>query len=124
MGNGDLTGLARLAAAFRNSMAGLRAIWRGEEAFRLECGVFVLCVPAALWLGGDMFTTALLIGSVLLVLVVEVLNSAIEAAIDRIGKERHELSRLAKDFGSLAVLLAAVVPALLWLAALYRKLAG
>ena len=119
-----LKGLARLIAAWRNSRAGLRDIWRSDEAFRLEAIVFVLCIPAAIWLGNDVASTGLLIVSVLLVMIVEVLNTAIEAAIDRIGPERHELSRIAKDLGSLAVLLATLVPAITWGAALWTKFAG
>lgn len=124
MGNRNLTGVARLAAAFRNSGVGFRDAWRGEEALRIEIVLLLLSVPAAIWLAETPFRAALLVVSVLLVVVVEVLNTAIEAAIDRIGPERHELSRLAKDLGSLAVLLAAFVPGLVWLAALYERFAG
>ena len=113
----SLSGLPRLAAAWRNSMAGFRDAWRSEEAFRIEVILALLSMPAAIWIARD----ALLIASVLLVLIVEVLNTAIEAAVDRIGPERHELSRMAKDMGSLAVALSALVPGLLWLAALYEK---
>lgn len=114
-----LSGLPRLVAAARNSQAGFRDIWRSEEAFRIEACLLILSVPAAIWIARDPLHMALLIASVLLVLIVEVLNTAVEAAIDRIGPERHDLSRMAKDLGSLAVLLAALVPGLLWLAALY-----
>ncbi len=124
MANQPLKGIARLRAAYSNSMAGLRDIWRSEEAFRLEAITFIFCIPAAFWLGETIFHSALLIVSVLLVLIVEVLNSAIEAVVDRIGPERHELSRIAKDFGSLAVLLSAFLPGILWLAALWMKLTG
>lgn len=124
MGNQPLKGVARLVAAFRNSVAGFGDVWRGEEAFRLEVVIFLLSIPAAFWLGDSTFSIAVLIVSVLLVLIVEVLNSAIEAVVDRIGPERHELSRMAKDLGSLAVLLAMLIPGILWLAALYAKLAG
>ncbi|KZY30632.1 hypothetical protein A3731_24715 [Roseovarius sp. HI0049] len=116
-----LSGLPRLAAASRNSLAGFRDAWRGEEAFRIEFTLLILSIPAAIWVARDPLHMALLIASVLLVLIVEVLNTAIEAAIDRIGPERHELSRMAKDMGSLAVVLAALVPGLLWLTALYEK---
>lgn len=119
-----LKGMARLRAAFGNSMSGLRDIWRSEEAFRLEVGLLVLSLPGAAWLSTGAFQAAMLIGSLLLVMIVEVLNTAIEAAVDRIGRERHELSRVAKDLGSLAVLLASVLAALLWGAALVERLAG
>ncbi|SLN21913.1 Diacylglycerol kinase [Roseovarius albus] len=121
MGNQPLKGFARLRAAYANSMTGFRDIWRGEEAFRIEFIAFVLSVPAAFWVGQNAIMIALLIISVLLLVIVEILNSAVEAAIDRIGPERHELSRQAKDYGSLAVLLATLIPGILWIAALYTK---
>ena len=118
-----LTGMARMITAYRNSMVGLRDIWRGEEAFRIEAVLCALSVPVALWIGEDFFQAAILIGAGLLLIIVEVINSAIEATIDRIGPERHELSRMAKDLGSLAVLLATVLLGFLWLAALIDKFA-
>ncbi len=119
-----LKGGTRFKAAYRNSVVGLGDLWRHEEAFRMELWVFVASVPAAFWLGDSGFSTALLIVSVLLVLIVEVLNSAIETVVDRIGPERHELSRMAKDLGSLAVLMTACVPGILWLGAFWDKLLG
>ncbi len=124
MGHQPLKGFARLSAAYRNSKTGFGDIWRGEEAFRLEFIIFLISVPAAFWLTERPIAAGILIASVLLVLVVEVLNSAIEAVVDRIGPERHELSRMAKDFGSLAVLLTAFIPGILWLCAIYAKLTG
>ena len=118
-----VTGMARMITAYRNSMVGLRDIWRGEEAFRIEAVLCALSVPVALWIGEDFFQAAILIGAGLLLIIVEVINSAIEATIDRIGPERHELSRMAKDLGSLAVLLATVLLGILWLAALIDKFA-
>ncbi|MGJ5621170.1 diacylglycerol kinase [Sulfitobacter sp. MF3-043] len=115
--------MVRMIAAYRNSMVGLRDIWRGEEAFRIEAVLCALSVPVALWIGEDFFQAAILIGAGLLLIIVEVINSAIEATIDRIGPERHELSRMAKDLGSLAVLLATVLLGILWLAALIDKFA-
>ena len=114
-------GIRRLIAAFAHSRSGFIAVWRSEEAFRLEAACLILGAPASLWLGETLFHAAALTGAVLLVMVAEVLNSAIEAAIDRIGPERHELSRRAKDLGSLSVLLAAFIAGLLWLAALATK---
>ena len=122
MANQPLKGWARLVAAYHNSRAGFRDAWQGEEAFRLEFILFLLSVPAALWLSPDVFHAGVLIASVLLILIVEVLNSAIENVVDRIGEEHHELSRKAKDMGSLAVLLAAVLAGLLWLATLWQVL--
>jgi diacylglycerol kinase (ATP) len=98
-------------------MAGLADVWRTAEAFRIETVVLVASVPAAFWIADGALARAGLIGAVLFVMIVEVLNSAIEAAIDRIGPERHEKSRMAKDLGSLAVLLASVLAGLLWIAA-------
>jgi len=105
---------ARLRAAFFNSCAGLRDIWRSEAAFRMEAVLLALSIPAGAWLATNVTQFGLLVGSVLLVLIVEILNTAIEACIDRIGPERHELSRIAKDLGSAAVLLTALFPAFIW----------
>ena len=124
MANQPLTGIARLNAALKNSSQGVRDIWRGEEAFRLEVIALIVSLPFAIWLGDTAFQTALLIGVILLLLITEIVNSAIEAVVDRIGPERHELSRIAKDLGSLAVLVATVLVALLWGAALWDRLIG
>ena len=124
MANQPLKGKARLIAAWRNSCAGFRDIWRGEEAFRMEMVLFGISVPVALVIAQDLFQAAVLIGAGLLLLIVEVLNSAIEAVVDRIGPERHDLSRMAKDLGSLAVLLASVLLGVLWLAAFWQWVAG
>ena len=113
------SGIPRLVAAWRNSWAGLRDIWRNEEAFRIEAVLFVLSIPAAAFLCSSIGQFALLTGSLLLLMIVEILNSAIEAAIDRIGPERHELSRIAKDLGSLAVLLAMVLAGIVWAGAIW-----
>lgn len=121
MGNQPLKGVARMTAAYRNSMVGLRDMWRSEEAFRIEVMLFAVSVPVALWIGEDFFQAALLIAAGLLLLIVEVINSAIEATIDRIGPERHELSRMAKDLGSLAVLITTVMLGVLWLAVLLDR---
>src|SRR5262245_60635199 len=98
------TGFNRLWHATGYSLAGLRAGW-GEAAFRLEaCCAFVL-VPLAFWIGRGWVEVALLAGSVVLLLIVELLNTAVEAAIDRIGPEWHDLSKRSKDMGSAAVFL-------------------
>jgi len=107
-------GLARLRAAWGHSCSGLRDAWVREEAFRLEVFLFIASFPAAAWLAASVSQAALLVGSVLLLMIVEILNSAIEAIVDRIGPERHELSRVAKDLGSAAVLLTALFPAGVW----------
>ena len=111
------TGFSRMWHAAGYSLAGLRAGW-GEAAFRLEaCLAFVL-VPLSFWIGHGWVEVALLAGSVLLVVIVELLNTAVESAIDRIGLERHALSKRAKDMGSAAVLLSLLVAAGIWGAAL------
>lgn len=119
-----LTGLARLKAAWINSMNGLRDIWRSEEAFRLEVILFFASIPVALWIAETMFHATVLCGAILFVLIIEVLNTAVEVVIDRIGEERHELSRIAKDLGSLAVLLSAILAGMVWLAALADYVLG
>ncbi|MEP6068615.1 MAG: diacylglycerol kinase [Paracoccaceae bacterium] len=114
MEKGTHTGTKRLIAAFHNSIAGFKDVWRREEAFRQEFVMFVLSVPIAVWLGQSLAHTGLLIGSILLLIIVEIVNSALEAIVDRIGPERHELSRIAKDLGSLAVLTTALFPITVW----------
>ena len=102
-GRAKPTGLMRLLNAFGNTCRGLVSAWREEAAFRQECALAVVLVPLGSWLADNGVERALLVGPVIFVLVVELLNSAIEAAIDRIGEERHTLSGLAKDMGSAAV---------------------
>jgi diacylglycerol kinase (ATP) len=87
-------------------MQGLRAAWQVESSFRLEIYLFVLLAPLAVWLGADGIERAILIGSMIVVLIVEVLNSAVEAVVDRWGPEHHVLAGRAKDMGSAAVFLA------------------
>jgi diacylglycerol kinase (ATP) len=97
------------------SLLGIRAAFRNEMAFRLETLVLVFVLPAALWLGNTGVKRALLIGSYLLIMVVEFLNSAIEALVNRIGAERHELSGRAKDLGSAAVFGAIALACVVWI---------
>jgi diacylglycerol kinase (ATP) len=113
-------GLARMVHAFRYSMAGLRAGW-GETAFRQEALAALVLLPIAFWLGRGWVEVALLAGSVVMVMVVELLNTGVESAIDRIGPEWHDLSKRAKDMGSAAVLLSLLVCAGIWLAALWAR---
>lgn len=108
------TGLRRLFNALAYSAAGLRAAYRHEDAFRQEVLLAALMIPLALLLPSTGVGHALMIGSVLLVLVVELVNSAIEAAVDRISLDRHRLSKRAKDIGSAAVLLALLNAVLVW----------
>lgn len=116
------TGLARMLHAFGYSMAGLRAGW-SETAFRQEALAALVLVPLSFWLGRNWVEVALLAGTVLAVMVVELLNTGIEAAIDRIGPEWHDLSKRAKDMGSAAVLLSLLLCAGVWAAALWTRLA-
>jgi len=116
----ERTGLNRVWHAFGYSLAGLRAGW-GETAFRQECIAAFVLVPLSFWLGQSWVEVALLAGSVLLLMVVELLNTAIETAIDRVGPEWHDLSKRAKDMGSAAVLLSLLVCAGIWLAALVQR---
>ena len=113
-------GLTRIVRAFGFSLQGLRAAWRHEAAFRQEVFVAALLVPLGLWLGTTGVERALLVGSWLLVIVVELLNSAIEAVVDRIGPESHELSGRAKDAGSAAVLLTIGLAMLVWVLVLIK----
>ena len=114
------TGLHRLWHATRYSFDGLRAGW-GQAAFRQEALAALVLLPLSLWLGDGWVEVALLGGVMLLVLVVELLNSGIEAAVDRIGPEWHLLSKQAKDMGSAAVLLTVLLCAGVWAAALYQR---
>ena len=116
------TGLSRMAHAFGYSLAGLRAGW-GETAFRQEAMAALVLLPAAFWLGQTWLEIALLCASVVLVMVVELLNTGIETAIDRIGPEWHDLSKRAKDMGSAAVLLSLLLCGGIWLAALWARFA-
>ena len=115
------TGLDRVIRAAGYSVAGLRSAYRGESAFRQESWLAMLLLPIACWLGRGWVEIALLAGTVMLVLIVELLNSAIEAAIDRISFEIHDLSKRAKDIGSAAVFLSLVLCAGIWLAALWQR---
>lgn len=117
----DRKGLSRVWHATGYSMAGLRAGW-GETAFRQEALAAMLMLPLAFWLGRSWVETALLAASVVLVMIVELLNTAVETAIDRIGPEWHDLSKRAKDMGSAAVLLSLLLCLGVWSAALYHRL--
>ncbi len=117
------TGLSRVWHAGGYSMAGLRAGW-GETAFRQEVLAALVLIPAACWLASSWVEFSLLAGSVLLVMIVELLNTGIETAIDRIGPEWHDLSKRAKDMGSAAVLLSLLLCAGTWVGALLNRFLG
>ena len=115
------TGLDRIHHAAGYSLDGLCSAYRGESAFRQETWLAVILLPLAFWLGRNWVETALLAGSVVMVLVVELLNSAVEATVDRISFELHELAKRAKDFGSAAVFLSLALTGALWAAALWHR---
>ena len=108
------TGLRRVWNAFNYSIAGLKAAYLCEDAFRQEVWLAVLLIPAALLLPVPWLGRGLMIASVLLVLVVELLNSAIEAVVDRVSLENHRLAKRAKDIGSAAVLVTLMLLAVIW----------
>lgn len=108
------TGLRRLINAFGYSVDGLKAAYRNEDAFRQEVLMAVILIPLACYLGNDAVAKALMIGSVLLVMIVELLNSAIEATVDRISLENHQLAKRAKDIGSAAVLVSLINLVVVW----------
>jgi diacylglycerol kinase (ATP) len=109
-----LLGASRMLRAFHSSAKGFAGAFREEQAFRQELLFGCLALPLALWLGRNGVERALLAGPVLLILIVELLNSAIEATVDRIGLERHVLAGLAKDIGSAAVLASFILLAVIW----------
>ncbi len=108
------TGLRRLCNAFGYSMAGLRAAYKNEDAFRQEVLMAIILIPLALYLESGAVQRALMIASVFLVVIVELLNSSIEATVDRISLENHMLAKRAKDIGSAAVLISLCNLALVW----------
>ena len=115
------TGFRRILLATIYSAQGFGHAWKHESAFRQELALSVVLVPFAIWLGQSVVERALLIGVCLIVLIVELLNSAIEAAIDRHGAEHHELSGRAKDLGSSAVFVSLVLVSLVWGAVAYQR---
>ncbi len=114
-------GLTRLLRAFGSSVKGLAGAFRDEAAFRQELAFTAVVIPLGLWLGHTGIERALLVAPALLILIVELLNSAIEATVDRIGLERHALAGLAKDIGSAAVLMSFVLLAVVWLLVLLGR---
>jgi diacylglycerol kinase (ATP) len=116
-----MRGMGRLLRAFASSAKGFTGAWREEQAFRQEVGFACVGLPLAIWLGHTGVERALLAGPVLLILIVELLNSAIEATVDRIGLERHVLAGLAKDVGSAAVMLSFILLGVMWLLVLLDR---
>jgi len=115
------TGLDRIIRAAGYSAEGLRAAYAGESAFRQETWLAVVLVPLSFLVGRGWVETALLAGSVLLVMIVELLNSAVEATVDRVSFETHSLSKRAKDIGSAAVMVSLVLCAGIWVGALWHR---
>ena len=123
MGKPGNTGIRRVIRATRYSAQGLAHAWRHEAAFRQEVVLSLLLFPAALWLGQTPLERLLLVASCVFVLVVELLNSAVEAAIDRVGTEQHELSGRAKDMGSAAVMVSLMLSGAVWMTFLWERFA-
>ena len=115
------TGIDRLVHATAYSLSGLSQAYRGESAFRQEFWLAVVLVPLSFWVGRSWLEITVLIGAVMQLLIVELLNSAIEAAIDRVSLELHDLSKRAKDLASAAVFLSLTLCAGVWLAALWQR---
>ena len=108
------TGLRRITSAAKYSAQGIRFAWKHESAFRQEIFLSIFMIPAGFWLGGNAVEKSLLIGTCFIVLIVELLNSGIEAIVDRVGSEYHELAGRAKDLGSAAVLITLLMTLTVW----------
>ena len=122
MANQNARGWRRVVSAFGYSMQGLKSCFEFEEAFRQEVFLLIPLLPLALWLGETPVERAILVGGLFLVLIVELLNSAIEANVDRVGLERHELSGRAKDIASAAVFTSIAFCIVTWALILVPKL--
>ena len=122
MGNKNEKLVGHIINAFRYTFAGFKSAWKNELAFRGEVVVVSVMLPLGIWLGRSAAERALLIASLLLILLTELVNSALEAVVDRIGPERHELSKRAKDLGSAAAFVAMVTAALVWIFILVARL--
>lgn len=118
----NVTGLTRIINAAGYSWKGLRAAWQHEAAFRQEVLAAIVAIVIACWVDVDVISRVLMIGAVVMVVIVEILNSAIEAVVDRIGQERHPLAGRAKDMGSAAVLLSILLALFVWITLLWAHL--
>jgi diacylglycerol kinase (ATP) len=114
MGKTGVTGLQRIVNAFGYSMKGLRAAFKHESAFRQETALLIVLLPVAILLGQNIVDYSILIGSLFLVIIVELLNSAVEAVVDRVGDEHNKLAGRAKDMGSAAVFVSLVNVIVIW----------
>ena len=124
MGKPGNTGIVRVIRATGYSVQGLRLAWRHEAAFRQELALMLVLMPGAFWLGRTPMEITILIFSCMFVLIMELLNSAIEAAVDRHGPEHHELSGRAKDLSAAAVFLSLVLLAMVWGSVVYQRFIG
>jgi len=115
MGNKNESLIGHIKNAFKYTFAGLKTAWKNELAFRGEVVVAIIMVPLGLWLGRSAVEKALLTASILLILLTELLNSALEAVVDRIGPQKHDLSKRAKDMGSAAAFISMITAALVWI---------
>ena len=115
MGNKNESLIGHIKNAFKYTFAGLETAWKNELAFRGEVVVAIIMVPLGLWLGRSAVEKALLTASILLILITELLNSALEAVVDRIGPQKHDLSKRAKDMGSAAAFISMIMAALVWI---------
>lgn len=121
MGDGTNKGIKRLINAFFYSVAGFRAAWKNEEAFRQEILAGIIIVPAGFFLGATGTQKAMLILSYFIIPLVELLNTAVEATVDRVGMEKHELSGRAKDLGSASVFLSICIAAIVWILVIWDR---
>jgi diacylglycerol kinase (ATP) len=124
MGEAKESILGHIGKAFVWSASGIRSAWKNELAFRVEAIVIIILIPPAIWLGNSAVERALLIASCLLILIIELLNSALEAVVDRIGPEHHELSGRAKDMGSAAAFFAMLTAGIIWVLIIYERFCG
>jgi diacylglycerol kinase (ATP) len=121
MGEKKESVLRHIGKAFIWSAAGIQTAWKNELAFRVEAIIIIILIPLGIWLGKSAAERALLIASCLLILIIELLNSAVEAVVDRIGTEYHELSGRAKDMGSAAAFFAMLTAGIIWALIAYER---
>jgi diacylglycerol kinase (ATP) len=124
MGEKKESVLRHIGKAFIWSAAGIQTAWKNELAFRVEAIIIIILIPLGIWLGKSAAERALLIASCLLILIIELLNSAVEAVVDRIGTEHHELSGRAKDMGSAAAFFAMLTAGIIWALIAYERFWG
>jgi len=124
MGEAKESVLRHIGKAFIWSAAGIKTAWKHELAFRVEAIIIIILIPLGIWLGQSAAERAMLIASCLLILIIELLNSAVEAVVDRIGIEHHELSGRAKDMGSAAAFFAMLTAGIVWALIAYDRFWG